>query len=339
MRNITFVAAFYLCALTLSSPAFAADITPIQNEVCDLVLDGPIEPGDAGKVGAEAAMFAPERVTICLNSPGGNYLEGRNLFSLFMDMGISTYVPKGAECYSACALAFLGGSIWGDFRHPSRIMEPGAIVGFHAPYLDPPIGSYTAEDVAISVSNMVTVIGDLMSSRRSLMISEKFMGDFLLFNSREAKALETVGDAANAGVSLRADGLFPDKFEARAAACEVMFDVYGADFENSTTALSPNFSTEKSEFFELKDFGIIEFEGDEWKAVGVDYVETDWPALSSGCAFKTLGSEYTGEVMMWISPWGSHLSGPETAEQIIMRYSAWWYSKGASYPLALIPLH
>ncbi|MHB1110582.1 MAG: hypothetical protein ACYCZU_09740 [Devosia sp.] len=77
---------------------------------------------------------------LTLNGPGGSYGTGLDLADFLRLNHIATVVERGASCYSACAFAFLGGSGWssqegmGDYI--DRVIEPGGIVGFHAPYRD-----------------------------------------------------------------------------------------------------------------------------------------------------------------------------------------------------------
>ncbi|WP_162798307.1 hypothetical protein [Sulfitobacter sp. SK011] len=56
------------------------------------------------------------------------------------DHGVATLVKNGATCASACAVAFLGGtcSASGDagiYENHCRLIEPEAVVEFHAPFI------------------------------------------------------------------------------------------------------------------------------------------------------------------------------------------------------------
>lgn len=77
---------------------------------------------------------------LTLNGPGGSYYEGLALADFMRANHIATVVERGSTCYSACAFAFLGGSAWssqeGVGTYVDRMVEPGSIVGFHAPYAD-----------------------------------------------------------------------------------------------------------------------------------------------------------------------------------------------------------
>jgi hypothetical protein len=87
-------------------------------------------------VGPEGGATA----VLTLNGPGGSYYEGLAIADYLRANHIATVVERGATCYSACAFAFLGGSGYspqeGIGTYIDRMVEPGSIVGFHAPYSD-----------------------------------------------------------------------------------------------------------------------------------------------------------------------------------------------------------
>ena len=77
---------------------------------------------------------------LTMNGPGGNYAVGLALADFLRANHIATVVERGMQCYSACAFAFLGGTGYSSFdrigAYVDRMVEPGSIVGFHAPYFD-----------------------------------------------------------------------------------------------------------------------------------------------------------------------------------------------------------
>lgn len=152
----------------LAGPGHAAEITVLQPGVldlaeleagaCSLSLRGPIAAGDAAAI---EALFETDQLrgfrsltltvtdrgegprghALCLDSRGGSYSEGIALARFLIDRGIATSVPEGAECLSACAVAFMGGTLssmdsGGGARMPYRVLHPGGQLGFHAPYVD-----------------------------------------------------------------------------------------------------------------------------------------------------------------------------------------------------------
>ncbi|MBB3937361.1 hypothetical protein [Aureimonas phyllosphaerae] len=152
-------------ALAWTGAAHTADFSsrnapdPIGTTALVITLGGAIVDGDVERFGREASKSSPdgERVVVELRSPGGSYVEGLLLAAAFRRAGAATVVRGGAECYSACALAFLGGAeplrdvgVEGDDipnQPPSRTLEPGGTLGFHAPYLDVPEASYSSATV------------------------------------------------------------------------------------------------------------------------------------------------------------------------------------------------
>ena len=142
----------------LSAPAWAADMWLISNHfsaerfVPHIHYSGPVMEGDAA-----ALTSLIDEVTECdvsalpadggncavltLASPGGNYIEGLKLALLLRERAVATVVEAGTSCYSACAFAFLGGSGFssqdGVGAYVDRMVEPHAILGFHAPYFAP----------------------------------------------------------------------------------------------------------------------------------------------------------------------------------------------------------
>ncbi|WP_444451209.1 hypothetical protein ACTTAI_00390 (plasmid) [Rhodobacter capsulatus] len=150
-----FVACIAIHTGTIST-AIALELDArLSNTGATFVLDGVIEPGDADRFKAyyeeKADGFS---FAVALNSPGGNMAEGIRLGRLFRELGIDTYVIKyprrpanmgqfdysavqaipGAQCASACALAFM----WGI----ERIVLPGGAVGLHQFYGGDPQLSY-----------------------------------------------------------------------------------------------------------------------------------------------------------------------------------------------------
>lgn len=113
-----------IAALTMATFARAADI--------QVIAPGPTGTGAItvlGNITAEdGAAF--ERKTdalsgaylVALESPGGNVLSALRIGERIRLRGWNAWVTR--SCYSACALAWLGGA--------HRVMSPEAKVGFHA---------------------------------------------------------------------------------------------------------------------------------------------------------------------------------------------------------------
>lgn len=149
-------------------PAQAAKLVKGQSGLCDWKLDGEIAAGDAERV----AATIDSTTTICLNSPGGSWIEGLALFRHFADTKIHTVVLGGDLCASACALAFMGGADggYGD-RYPKRSLRPGARLGFHSPFIPETADRQAslAQGVAVGIS---VVAGLLRADQYKLMPTE-----------------------------------------------------------------------------------------------------------------------------------------------------------------------
>ncbi len=106
--------------------------------LCNLLLEGAIERGDLQRlhalVGAQRERQFDKPPRLCLHSPGGSYGEGLAVARYLMEHGIGTAIPAGGECYSACAIIFMGGSFpWkGELN---RYLHSQGVLGFHAPYI------------------------------------------------------------------------------------------------------------------------------------------------------------------------------------------------------------
>jgi hypothetical protein len=147
-----------LCVLLAATAAAqAAIITAVSMQysaaypVPHLHYEGETEQGDVDQLRALYDKFVKCRLAcmgpdggvtaiLTLNGPGGVYVEGLALADFLRENHIGTVVERGMQCYSACAFAFLGGTGYssqdgvGDFI--VRMVEPGSIVGFHAPYYE-----------------------------------------------------------------------------------------------------------------------------------------------------------------------------------------------------------
>lgn len=65
--------------------------------------------------------------TIVLKGPGGNLEAAFVMADFIIENKLSTVVPAGTDCASACSLIFLAGA--------HRTLEEGARLGFHLPFI------------------------------------------------------------------------------------------------------------------------------------------------------------------------------------------------------------
>ena len=121
-----------LIACCWSQSAVSAELVSANTSVCEKKLIGPIEVGDFKKL-EEALTW---KMRLCLNSPGGSYLDGLDLFAHIASSRIGTAIDASDECYSACAIAFMGGAdgAYGD-RFPNRTLHAKGKLGFHSPFV------------------------------------------------------------------------------------------------------------------------------------------------------------------------------------------------------------
>lgn len=151
-----FVLALALVLAGLASvQAASVSIVSMQysaaHPVPHLHYDGPTEVGDVETLRGMLDTFVKCRneclgpdggsaAVLTMNGPGGAYSEGLAMADFLRANHIATVVERGSVCYSACAFAFLGGSGYSSMdgfgTYVDRMIEPGGVVGFHAPYRD-----------------------------------------------------------------------------------------------------------------------------------------------------------------------------------------------------------
>lgn len=132
-------------------------------------LDGVIEPGDDKRVEKELAKIPNPPVSVYLNSPGGDFLTGIKLGQLLRSQYAWTDIGKqisgksqnaAGECYSACAIAYLGGYY--------RFFTEGSKYGVHRTWKDSSPGKSDFD------------IGQIISAALSAYISEMGINNHLL---------------------------------------------------------------------------------------------------------------------------------------------------------------
>src|SRR5262245_12751981 len=98
--------------------------------------EGPIEPGDAERLRSLVTLTYLQwhglvrfGATLNLNSPGGSVVGAIELANAIRERRLMTHVAAEAECYSACTIAFLGGTkrtVLGKFGIHAMSMARGA---------------------------------------------------------------------------------------------------------------------------------------------------------------------------------------------------------------------
>lgn len=155
-RNTAIRTLSSLAVSLAAAPAFAGTVTlqsmqfSAGKPVPHLHYEGDVMPGDLERIAAAVRQYVdcdprtlPDTggncAVITLTSEGGNYVEGLKIAHFFRENAIATWVKTSSYCYSACAFAFLGGSGQSSAQsigaYIDRTIEPGATLGFHAPYV------------------------------------------------------------------------------------------------------------------------------------------------------------------------------------------------------------
>jgi len=117
---------FWLLALPVAQ---AADIVvkPLEGGSTLIAIDGELELSDIDSFRAKAEPLPLGRTTVEFRSKGGRLLAGIRIGAQIRAKRFNTVVPDGAQCASACALAWLGGV--------RRFVGEDSSVGFHTAYI------------------------------------------------------------------------------------------------------------------------------------------------------------------------------------------------------------
>lgn len=211
---LTLVATVFL-SLALHADARAAEFRYVGavDNVPECEMTGVIEEGDEAKFSRLYAEHFSCRLS--LDSPGGNYGTALKIIEQ-MESYTPTIVKSGRRCLSACALIFMAGMGNEDAAYANRVMEPGATIGFHRPYLD--LGEddgrrYSSKEIERAFSGSIDVINRLIkrsntrfwngdSSAQSYYFPPILLSKMLEKRKDEFFELETVGDLLISGVSL-----------------------------------------------------------------------------------------------------------------------------------------
>jgi len=205
MFRICLVLATSLMTLIGMQSSQGADIRKSNDPRCSFTLSGDIVKGDAKKIGGLSSKLGD---TLCLDSQGGSFIEGLDIAYSLSFSGIYTALLPGAECYSACAFAFMGGGEMEETAFfPHRKMSTKARLGFHAPYILPKDNVYTPENVKEAYSLGLDAVSRMMELGNGAIPSDIIIrllrsGPselFLIDNPALAKSLHiTISDAPRA---------------------------------------------------------------------------------------------------------------------------------------------
>ena len=124
MRSIR-VAILLFFALT-GAQAAEIDVKRLEGGSTLVVVEGKLEISDVEAFQAKVASLPAGGTTVAFQSQGGHLLAGIRIGTVIRSKKFATVVPDAAECASACALAWLGGT--------RRFVGKEAMVGFHAAF-------------------------------------------------------------------------------------------------------------------------------------------------------------------------------------------------------------
>jgi hypothetical protein len=125
VRSVCIIALWLLASTRVE----AAQITvkPLDNGSTLVAIEGELDLADIDTFRTRTESLPVGRARVEFSSKGGSLLAGIRIGSLIRTKKFNTVVPDGAQCASACALAWLGGT--------RRLMGEYASVGFHSAYI------------------------------------------------------------------------------------------------------------------------------------------------------------------------------------------------------------
>lgn len=192
--------------LIRSLSAFAASVEVVGGESCDLILRGPVQRGDSARL-AELVETRSE-TRLCLDSPGGSYGEGLELAKTIFKLGVQTVIDDGMKCYSACAIAFMAGrrvetAEEEDGAWPSRTLNVGGHLGFHAPFTKSGgQANITNEQLDAQFARGVYALAELLAIAPQLNIAPELVVELARRGPAEIYDIDTVDKVGRWGISL-----------------------------------------------------------------------------------------------------------------------------------------
>jgi hypothetical protein len=125
VRSACIIALWLLASTGVEAAQIA--VKPLDNGPTLVVIEGELDLADIDTFRTRTESLPVGRATVEFSSKGGSLLAGIRIGSLIRTKKFNTVVPDGAQCASACALAWLGGT--------RRFIGEYASVGFHTAYI------------------------------------------------------------------------------------------------------------------------------------------------------------------------------------------------------------
>lgn len=158
-----FISSFLVYAALFASSAYGADysIDRTDSEKPIIRITGSIEADDERKFVEISSGY--DNAIVYLNSPGGSVRAGLGIGSQIAIRGYETYVGENRECYSICAIVWVGGS--------ARRMHIDATIGVHAAYREvaQDDGSFKPQEVGSANAEIGYYLGELGLSREAVL--------------------------------------------------------------------------------------------------------------------------------------------------------------------------
>lgn len=220
------------CAKNFDHVSCGGRDAPANQKSLHIFLHGNVEIDDHKKVAEVVKKYIPDRMdkisdgsplpVIHLNSPGGSLVGGVQLADLFHTQGYRTWLDDDAACASACAIAFMHGTIRGlhDYLAVSRIMRPTATLGFHAPFVIFDVNrQYDGTEVATYQEAASLVTSFLLSLSDDNFFPKALMSQMYRTPADKLFRIDTVDEAGRNGILV--DGRMPKSigYEQLAYAC------------------------------------------------------------------------------------------------------------------------
>jgi hypothetical protein len=167
----SFVVAVFAVLGPIPAPALAG-VRIVNDPDCGIMIEGDIRSGDVAalKAAREKVIADGGDRRVCLNSQGGSWSEGIALAKRMREAPHPTTIKSGHVCYSACAIAFMGGTEMGAnvSSFPDRKLHVRGKLGFHAPYITvPEREGYDRRTVEGQYRQATTDIADLVDLAQS----------------------------------------------------------------------------------------------------------------------------------------------------------------------------
>ena len=188
-----------MCGM-LAKPAAAAEISETGKDVtaiseCSMVVTGEIEKGDASRIEVLLAKWQERQpranyerkyagldYIVCLSGRGDDYHEAIKIAEVFVKNVVTTSVPVGGSCLSACAIAFMGGRdccVELGRTMIKRHLSANSTLGLGAPTLTPGQETFTSKEISETFDRSLDVMTALQNKSEDLGVGTKIVNTLI----------------------------------------------------------------------------------------------------------------------------------------------------------------